>query len=706
MKYALSPCHALIVAITYFSFLAAMANDAAPASAPNVPAQAGNRLAHVFQDNMVLQREKPVPVWGWADPGTDVEVDFAGQSKQAKADDKGYWKAILDPLTANGTGQDLTAKIGATTVTCKNVLIGEVWICAGPSGTTAEGPNIDTGVYPHYVSTGTAGGKPEVRFFTVYNGTSSEPWPDFDPVFQRGDAGWRVLKENAGPDDDGVMRNSMEYCARILRDKLNVPVAVIHLITVGVLLPDWFAKETLEALPSDVGTGNCYDYLFNAENAHLAKGNGPYKSWDDLQKAMDDWKANPKGQQPFDYAFPSVAYNTRLYPLAPFAIRGFRLFSPPIPGTGGAAGIVAMVKQWRQLFGQDFYFINCTNIRLRTNEQPPLKPGMYFWDQGMKAINDSLPLFGDNNKLEELVDFTDLSGWQAHHPERAEEGRRLAATTLNLAYGQPLPADGACPRADDIKIDGNKAVVHFVHVGDGIVYQPSIDGISGVYLRGKSGPGQWAQVNVTGKDTVEFSCPDISDLDVVAYGQAANAHETLFGSGGLPATPFISNLPKPGGAPDPQTPYRLVSMVGEKGWDHGLTNDVVKNAHVSLVHVRRSGYVFQIIGQEALDNNMHQVAGVTNDQMAKSAATISMEAYVPAEWNGCEVMEGDNCQIPFINGGPVFKGIVKTGEKILPTTETTHDGAKFVTFDAPIDGTWIIVAEKGKAADFLKVNRY
>jgi sialate O-acetylesterase len=676
----------------------------------SLSARADNRLARVFQDNMVLQQQKPVPVWGWADPATQVEVDFAGQSKQATADEKGYWKAILDPLTANGTGQDLTAKIGATSVTCKNVLVGEVWICAGPSGTTAEGPNIDTGVYPHYVSQGTAGGKPEVRVFTVFNGTSMEPWPDFDPVFQgQGDAHWRTLKENAGPDDDTVMRNSMEYCARIMRDKLNVPVAVIHLITVGVLLPDWFSKETLEALPSDVGTGNCFDYLFNLENAHLAKGNGPIKSWDDLQKAMDDWKANPKGGQPFDFAFPTVAYNTRLYPLAPFAIRGFRLFSPPVPGTDGAAGIVAMVKQWRQLFGQDFYFVNCTNIRLRTSDQPPLKPGMYFWDQGTKAIFDSLPLFGDDAKLEGLVDFTDLSSWQAHHCQRAEEGRRLASTILALAYGQPLAADGAGPRAADMKIEGNKATIRFDQVGDGIVYQPSIDGISGVYLRGKSGPGQWAQVNVVGKDTIELSSPDISELDIVAYGQATNAHETLFSSGGLPAAPFILNPPKGNaGPPDPQPPYRMVDLVGSTGWDHVFNNDAIKNAHISLVHVRRTGYVFQVNGQETLDVNMKQVAGAgqSDEQLANSSATAPMQAYIPAEWDGYEVVTGDKCELPFIGGSPVFKGIVKTGGKVLPTTETTHDGAKFVTFDGPVDGTWIIVAQKGKAVDFAKVNRY
>ena len=159
-----------------------------------IPAQAENRLATIFQDNMVLQREMPVPVWGWADPGTEVEVDFAGQSKQAKADDKGYWKAVLDPLTANATGQDLTAKIGSTAVTRKNVLIGEVWFTASHSALGSGGPDYDTGVYPNYDLTADAG-KPGIRMCQFGFGASLTPYDDIDPA-GRASTYWVPLNEN------------------------------------------------------------------------------------------------------------------------------------------------------------------------------------------------------------------------------------------------------------------------------------------------------------------------------------------------------------------------------------------------------------------------------------------------------------------------------------------------------------------------------
>jgi len=103
---------------------------------PASPARAEVRLAKIFSDHMVLQRDRPVPVWGWAEPGKAVTVAFAEQTKSAKADAQGRWRATLDPLPANTVGRDLTATAeGAAPqqATIKDVLVGEVWFAAGQS---------------------------------------------------------------------------------------------------------------------------------------------------------------------------------------------------------------------------------------------------------------------------------------------------------------------------------------------------------------------------------------------------------------------------------------------------------------------------------------------------------------------------------------------------------------------------------------------
>ncbi len=621
---------------------------------------------------MVLQRGKPVPVWGWANPGTQVEVSFGGQKKEAKADEHGYWKAVLDPMIANREGQVMTVQIGSTAVSCKNVLVGEVWLSAGHSETAADGPDLDTGIYPHHISPGTKGGKPEIRIldFGRGPGASLEPYDDLDPLVQA-DVHWKVMQEDPPP----ARMSAVQYFARVVRDELDVPVGILYPVCVGVGQMTWLSRETLEAFPAESGSGNLYQECLAKSEAGFAKNPGPIKSWSDFQKAESEWRVTKNGPWPNGgnlvglFAYPGVGYNTKIHPLAPFALSGVIFYASQ--GNDMPERIVAMVKQWRTLFGQDFCFINCTNRR-ETISQPPLFPSISgtWLATASDTVRRSLKLFGDDKRVA-VVEVNDIGNRGSHFAQKAEQGRRLGLAALSLAYGQKQIYTG--PQMAETKIEGNKAIVRFEQVGDGLVYEPSIDGISGVYLRGKTGPSRWANVKVLGKDTVEFSHPDIADLEMVSYGENANPHETLFNSGGLPASPFVVNSIN---GRDPPLPYEILSLQGiEK------TSPI----RVSLVHVRRSGYVFQLVGKESYDPAMLMKPGQDDEQVKASTALVSVQAYIPAEWKGFEVEA--------------------LGKK-LDTTETTTSGARFATFNAPLGMTWIIVAEAGKAAEFRKINRY
>ncbi len=91
------------------------------------------KLAVPFQSNMVLQRQKDVPVWGVAKPGSQVTVEFAGQTKSAKASPSGQWKLNLTPLTASRQGRDFLVSSGEQAIHLSNVLVGEVWFSSGQS---------------------------------------------------------------------------------------------------------------------------------------------------------------------------------------------------------------------------------------------------------------------------------------------------------------------------------------------------------------------------------------------------------------------------------------------------------------------------------------------------------------------------------------------------------------------------------------------
>ena len=88
-------------------------------------------LPNFFGDNMVLQRDKPIPVWGWASPKEKITVQFDHQTKTTKADKSGKWMIKLDNEKAGGP-YVLTIK-GKNTITFNNVMVGEVWICSGQS---------------------------------------------------------------------------------------------------------------------------------------------------------------------------------------------------------------------------------------------------------------------------------------------------------------------------------------------------------------------------------------------------------------------------------------------------------------------------------------------------------------------------------------------------------------------------------------------
>src|SRR5436189_6221086 len=90
------------------------------------------RLPKVFGNHMVLQRDKPVIVWGWAAANETVSVELGQNKSQAKANDKGEWKTTLPALKASTSPLILTIK-GSNTIRLEEVLVGEVWLASGQS---------------------------------------------------------------------------------------------------------------------------------------------------------------------------------------------------------------------------------------------------------------------------------------------------------------------------------------------------------------------------------------------------------------------------------------------------------------------------------------------------------------------------------------------------------------------------------------------
>ena len=137
--------------------------------------QAKVHVPSVFADHMVLQRGVPVPVWGWADAGEDVTVEFAGQKKSVKADADGKWLVKLAALTASADSRALkiSGKSSGDTQTITDVLVGDVWLAGGQSnmGFPLNSAHNAAEVLPLAEDS-------QLRFFLVKTKTAAEPQRD------------------------------------------------------------------------------------------------------------------------------------------------------------------------------------------------------------------------------------------------------------------------------------------------------------------------------------------------------------------------------------------------------------------------------------------------------------------------------------------------------------------------------------------------
>jgi len=186
------------------------------------------KLASIFSDHMVLQREKPVPIWGWANAGDKITVEFANQKKNTTADINGKWQVELDALTANAVPGDLFVKstIENQVISIHDILVGEVWIASGQS-------NMTYTLSPKYDSAAIAAANhPEMRFYTVESEGSLTPQDD-----AKGQ--WKVCTSRIASGLTAVGY----YFADELRKELNIPIGIIHSSVGGTQGESWVSRE-------------------------------------------------------------------------------------------------------------------------------------------------------------------------------------------------------------------------------------------------------------------------------------------------------------------------------------------------------------------------------------------------------------------------------------------------------------------------------
>jgi len=292
------------------------------------------RLSHVFGDHMVLQRDKPVKVWGWASAGATVTVTFAGQTNSTTAAGDGSWMVKLNPMAASSTGRTLTVSStlgGSTKYT--DVLVGEVWLLGSQSNMEmplwlrgdgmkcAEGTRLVLGT-----------DHPWLRIMTVPQRASRSPQESFPQDVPDGDGvntGRWFVSEPKHPAISAF--SALGYFIGVrLHEKLDVPIGLVDTSWGGTIASAWGSREVLEAIPEAAGMLKEKDAAADAWSEEGARKQ--------LEAALADWekraaaaKAENKRQPgkpelktdpAQDRNFPAASFNAMIWPLRHMAMRG------------------------------------------------------------------------------------------------------------------------------------------------------------------------------------------------------------------------------------------------------------------------------------------------------------------------------------------------------------------------------------------------
>jgi sialate O-acetylesterase len=201
-----------------------------------LPAAAQAQLLHpIFQDHAVLQRDRPIAVWGDAAPGARVTVTLNGAAATARADKAGHWRATL-PVTLAGGPYTLTAAAGGTIQTVSDVLVGDVWLCSGQSNMEFQvrrGLNADAEI--------AAAHDPQVRLLTVRTDTAEALSRDFlHPV------AWQPVT----PATIADFSAACWFMARDLKGSEKVPFGLIDATWGGTPIDSWRAEAGIAADPA------------------------------------------------------------------------------------------------------------------------------------------------------------------------------------------------------------------------------------------------------------------------------------------------------------------------------------------------------------------------------------------------------------------------------------------------------------------------
>ncbi len=506
-------------------------------------ASAKFELPRVFGDDMVVQRNNPVKVWGWGNSGSQVTVRFNGQNRTCTVGDDGKWLLTLESMEANSNPQTLKVSSGKESIVFKNVVIGDVWLCSGQSNmeASASGPvNSDLDMpLANY---------PNIRCLTLPLRSGPEPHENFpiekrNPFYEELKGVWRVTTPDTAVDFPAVGY----HFARLVHEFTDVPIGLIDNSWGGSTVETWISRDTLETIPEAKPL---------LENAAAKVEAYDYKAI--LKRKMEDWKkkvarakeagreAPPKPEVSKTYVynqrFPGGCFNGLIEPIKDYAIKG-AIFYQGINNVVGRTGrpnlyhetFPALIPDWRKAFGDDdmpFCIVQMTSFGYPTTDED-IERAVWHKSSGIREAQSNAHFMHDNTGL---VCTYDLGHIQMHSPYKRPIGERAARWALADVYD----VDGMeynLPVLASTEKNGDEIVMEFSKNS----YPSSRYGMrvppKGFVIAGEDRHFYPAEVHAVKPGVYAASSPFVEDPVAVRY--AWGVHPVAdFGNKLSPAVPF------------------------------------------------------------------------------------------------------------------------------------------------------------------------
>ncbi len=495
-------------------------------------------LAPVFTDHMVLQQEKVLPVWGTAPARGEITVTLGSVAVAAFADAAGKWKVALPAQRTNSYPQTLAVLLnGVEKISLTDILIGEVWLCAGQSNMEFRCSQESS-----WAAEQSTANRPLLRLCNLGyagQGISAAAYSAAIIARQTPDAFYNAPSWTSSTAASAAPFSAVGYFfGREIQSLQNVPVGLINMAVGGSPAESWTSRAALETEPT-LASMTATDWIHN--NAALE----PWCNGRALVQLAELLSSAPGDDLGPHHSFkPGFLWSAGPARLAPFPIRGViwyqgesnalsHLGEADVPDPAWRVKqhqklFPILVKDWRRHWGQgDFPFLTCQLSSISESSYDS-----HFWPEfrdQQRRFTSELPNVG-------LAVTSDIGNASNVHPtNKRDVGKRLAAWALRHVYGREtvLP----CPMATTATRSGGTVTVRFQDSGQTLATNSGASPTT-FELAGTDGVFHPAEAIIK-SDSVQVTSTDVPTPTQVRYAWQPYSTGNLTNSAGLPASTFL-----------------------------------------------------------------------------------------------------------------------------------------------------------------------